>query len=213
MTNKEKITYSGKKYLPLKEYLQSLDKSRVMLSHKEMEKILGDELPESAYKHKAFWGNNRAKKDADHSNSWLEAGWEVEKIDRKNKVIHFKKKKEKLNTQMQYKAFNLNREKYHIERYKSGKIKVYKLINGEYEHIDREQKPTIIKKLAEIIKNDVNNNFPYKIKKYVCDYQKDLDKSDSPNTRNLGKILIDYLNENEKKLEVQYETNRLRNHQ
>jgi len=91
MDNKE-ITYSGKKYLPLKEYLQSLVKSRVMLSHKEIEKILGDELPESAYKRKAFWGNNRSNnKDGDHSNSWLEAGWEVEKIDKKNKIIHFKK--------------------------------------------------------------------------------------------------------------------------
>jgi len=47
--------------------------------------------------------------------------------------------------------------------------------------------------LAEIIENNVNNNFPDKIKKYVCDYQKDLDKSNSPNTRNLGKILFDYL--------------------
>ena len=55
--------------------------------------------------------------------------------------------------------------------------------------------------MAEIIENDVNNNFHDKIKKYVYDYQKDLDKSDSPNTRTLGKILFDYLNEDEKKLE------------
>ena len=187
MANKE-ITYNGKKYLRLKEYLQSLNKSRIMLSHKEIEKILGDKLPESAYKYKAFWGNDRANGGTDdHSNSWLEAGWEVEKKDLEGEVIYFKRKEENLNTQMQYKAFSLNGNEYYIGLNKeSGEIKIYEFIYSK-------QKSTIIKKLAEIIENNVNNNFPDKIKKYVCDYQKDLDKSNSPNTRNLGKILFDYL--------------------
>jgi hypothetical protein len=95
MVNKEKITYTGKKYLPLKEYLQSLNKNRITLPHKEIEKILGSKLPKSAYEYKEFWGNNRANgENADHSNSWLEAGWEVEKPDLENEVIHFKKIKE-----------------------------------------------------------------------------------------------------------------------
>jgi len=99
------------------------------------------------------------------------------------------RKGEELNTQMQYKAFSLNGKKeYYIGlNKKSGKIKVYK-------HIDGDQKPIIVKKLAEIIKRNVNNNFPDRVKKYVSDYQKDLDKSDSKNTRRLGKILFDYLN-------------------
>jgi hypothetical protein len=41
-------------------------------------------------------------------------------------------------------------------------------------------------------------NFTDEVKKYVYDYQKGLDKSDSPNTRRLGRILFDYLNEDEK---------------
>jgi hypothetical protein len=91
--DKKEIIYSGKKYLPLKEYLQSLGKNRIMLPHKEVEKIIKGKLPKSAYKYKEFWGNNRANGEtADHSNSWLEAGWEVEKIDLEHEAIYFERK-------------------------------------------------------------------------------------------------------------------------
>ncbi len=87
------MKYTGKKYLPLKEYLKALNKNKVILSHKKIESILNKHLPKSAYKYKEFWGNNRANNQgADHSNSWLEIGWEVEKIDLENEVIHFKAK-------------------------------------------------------------------------------------------------------------------------
>jgi len=93
MIEKGKVKYTGKKYLPLKEYLKTLNKDRVILSHKEIESILNDSLPKSAYKYKRFWGNNRANnQEADHSNSWLEIGWKVEKADLRNEVIHFKTK-------------------------------------------------------------------------------------------------------------------------
>jgi len=101
------------------------------------------------------------------------------------------RKGKKSNSQMQYKVFNLNKEKYYIGHKVSGEIKVYKLIYGE-------QKLIIVKKLAEIIKKDINNNFPADTKKYVSDYQEGLDKSDKKNTRRLGKILFDYLNGDEK---------------
>jgi len=93
MIEKGKVKYTGKKYLPLKEHMKKLNKNRVILSHKEIETILNDSLPKSAYEYKRFWSNKRANNQtSDHSNSWLEIGWEVEKVDLENEVIHFKTK-------------------------------------------------------------------------------------------------------------------------
>ena len=89
--NTKKEEYTGKKYLPLKEYLKSLDESQITLSFEKIKGILKSGLPPSAYKYEAWWTNNRANgSNADHSNSWLESGWEVKEKDLRNERITFK---------------------------------------------------------------------------------------------------------------------------
>ena len=73
-------------------------------------------MPSSAYDHSAWWSNG----GHDHSNSWIEAGWKVDKIELENEKITFKKfflkeeissKSENVTTQEQYLAELLEQSK------------------------------------------------------------------------------------------------------
>ena len=65
----------GSRYSPLADWLQSQPggKDHVQLSFKEVEEIIGGELPASARSHRAWWANDAVG----HTQSiqWLEAGW------------------------------------------------------------------------------------------------------------------------------------------
>lgn len=69
-----KPTYT-KKYAPLTEYLSQISSNEIILPLSEIEKIIGDKLPPSAYKHEAWWANN----DETHAHrlGWINAGFEV----------------------------------------------------------------------------------------------------------------------------------------
>jgi hypothetical protein len=64
------------KYDPLKIFLKSLNKTTIVLSFQEIERILKDSLPPSASNHGAWWSNDITHHV--HARAWLEAGWLVE---------------------------------------------------------------------------------------------------------------------------------------
>ena len=64
------------KYHKLEEYFRKSKKQTEVLTYKEIEKILGFRLPESAYTYRAWWANGGHAQ----ANSWLNAGWEVEEV-------------------------------------------------------------------------------------------------------------------------------------
>jgi hypothetical protein len=70
------------KYTPLEHYLRELPESRqeVTLGFAEIERILNDKLPHSAYEYWAWWAN---EKEGNHVNAraWANAGWKVESVD------------------------------------------------------------------------------------------------------------------------------------
>jgi hypothetical protein len=70
------------KYTPLENYLRDLPDSQreVILSFEQIERILNDKLPPSAYEYWAWWAN---EKEGNHVNarSWSNAGWKVEHVD------------------------------------------------------------------------------------------------------------------------------------
>lgn len=65
----------GDKYRELGNYLVKSNKETVTLTFTEIENIIGDSLPPSAYNHLAWWSNN-----LDHSQAvaWLEVGYETD---------------------------------------------------------------------------------------------------------------------------------------
>ena len=68
----------GDKYVALKNYLQKSNQPIVKLTFEQIEKIIGDSLPNSAMTHaESWWSNN-----ADHSQavSWLHAGYETDYV-------------------------------------------------------------------------------------------------------------------------------------
>lgn len=64
------------KYEPLYEYLKRSGQSSVRLSFAEIEKVLGDKLPASAYKYPAWWANGGHIQ----ANAWLDAGYKVDNV-------------------------------------------------------------------------------------------------------------------------------------
>ena len=61
----------GDKYIGLTNYLKNKTESIVTMSFNEIEKQVGDKLPESAYRHRAFWSNTLTHSVAF---GWLDVG-------------------------------------------------------------------------------------------------------------------------------------------
>ena len=81
------------KYDKLTEWLQN---STIVLTFAEVEKIIGDKLPDAASKYRPWWGNERGK-DSRQCASWLDAGWEVGKVDLKARMVLFRRVQTPLN--------------------------------------------------------------------------------------------------------------------
>jgi hypothetical protein len=67
---------AGGKYAPLREHLSGTTGARVRMTFAAVENLVG-RLPESAYRHRAWWGNNDGNVEA---KAWLDAGWRVESV-------------------------------------------------------------------------------------------------------------------------------------
>jgi len=74
------------KYEKLTDWLNN--PQRLLLTLKEIEHIIEDQLPESALKYRAWWANEG---DSRQGRSWLDAGWEVESVDLKAEEVVFRK--------------------------------------------------------------------------------------------------------------------------
>jgi len=70
------------KYTPLENYLRELPESRkvVTLSFEQIERILNDKLPSSAYEDLRWWVSEKEGNHV-HGRAWAIAGWKVEKLD------------------------------------------------------------------------------------------------------------------------------------
>lgn len=76
---------AGGKYGPLRDHLVSSAGSRVPMTFTTVEELVG-RLPDSAYQHRAWWGNNDASVQA---KAWLGAGWQVESVNQEAREVVF----------------------------------------------------------------------------------------------------------------------------
>lgn len=60
------------------------------ISFDTIERLIGDMLPESAYTHRAWWGNEK-NKGRSQAKSWMEAGWKVDTVNFSKLWVRFKK--------------------------------------------------------------------------------------------------------------------------
>jgi hypothetical protein len=77
------------KYEPLESYLKRQSRNVVELSFSEIERIIGAELPPSAYTHRAMWSNNPVGHVM--TQAWLAAGFESENVDMDDRTIVFRR--------------------------------------------------------------------------------------------------------------------------
>lgn len=83
------------RYAPLAIFLQSRPPAddRIDLSFEQIEQILGDALPASAYSHRAWWANDSAGHV--QSRQWLDVGWRVGSINMTSQLVRFMRIKER----------------------------------------------------------------------------------------------------------------------
>ncbi len=69
------------KYDPLYNYLTKIpsDVSEKTLTFDEIEEIINDKLPPSAYNNRMWWGTMPKVEKRSQSKAWLKAGWKVAK--------------------------------------------------------------------------------------------------------------------------------------
>jgi hypothetical protein len=73
------------KYSPLQEHLSAATGNRIRMTFTAVEDLVGY-LPESAYRHRAWWGNNDGTAEA---KAWLDAGWRVESVNQATGEVVF----------------------------------------------------------------------------------------------------------------------------
>jgi hypothetical protein len=78
------------KYDPLSQHLRNLPGEKWVASFREVEKILGFALPESARKYQAWWANN--EQGSRHTGAWLDAGWLTEGLNLTRERVIFQKR-------------------------------------------------------------------------------------------------------------------------
>ena len=82
------------KYDPLYGYLakQEPGSNRLWLTFEQIEGILNEPLPLSAYKHPSWWGNRPyADYVPPHAAAWQKAGWRVGQVDLARRVVEFER--------------------------------------------------------------------------------------------------------------------------
>jgi hypothetical protein len=75
------------KYSPLKSFLIERHTEEIPMTFKEIEVLIGGELPPVAFKHRAWWSNNPSNNVM--TRAWLEAGYKTEKVDMADEKLVF----------------------------------------------------------------------------------------------------------------------------
>jgi CBS domain-containing protein len=81
----------GGKYVPLRDYLENIKQEGIVnlqLAFDQIENLLGEDLPDSARQHRAWWGNDYSTHV--QAIAWLSAGWLVDGVDMNKEEVDFR---------------------------------------------------------------------------------------------------------------------------
>lgn len=78
------------KFEPLQRYLESLHCESWDARFSDIERILGADLPPSAYRHNAWWANETSR-PMNHKASWQEAGWRTRNVNLRQRSVRFER--------------------------------------------------------------------------------------------------------------------------
>lgn len=76
-------------YAPLGEFLKKRGMSRVPMTFREVEVVIGRKLPPSAYQHRPWWANE--ERGHSHARAWLGSGYVTEDVDMAGKKLVFRR--------------------------------------------------------------------------------------------------------------------------
>ena len=78
------------KYDPLSDWLRAhAHRSEATLSFADIEQLIGDGLPASAHRHRAWWANHAGTHV--HAEAWLSTGWLVDGVDQRLGRVRFRR--------------------------------------------------------------------------------------------------------------------------
>jgi hypothetical protein len=82
------------KYTPLENYLHdvSLSQRELTLPFEQIERILNDKLPPSAYQYQAWWANQMQGSHVE-AQAWLHVSWRVDTVNFNQKWVRFRREK------------------------------------------------------------------------------------------------------------------------
>lgn len=81
------------KYHKLYSHLCSLTGQEWPTSFRKVEAIIGFGLPPSAYRHRAWWANEKGDTSHTHALAWGAAGWETAEVDMKTESLVFRRER------------------------------------------------------------------------------------------------------------------------
>lgn len=76
-------------YEPLRDHLSRQTLSEVAMTFEEIERVIGRDLPSSAFSHRAWWSNNASNNVM--TRAWLGAGFRTERVDMAGHRLVFRK--------------------------------------------------------------------------------------------------------------------------
>ena len=77
------------KYAALEDHLRNSGQDSVPMTFADIERVIGADLPPSAFKHRPWWSNNPSNSVI--TNSWLMAGYKTENVDMAGQKLVFVK--------------------------------------------------------------------------------------------------------------------------
>ncbi|MDE0051642.1 MAG: hypothetical protein OXO52_17770 [Rhodospirillales bacterium] len=77
------------KYAALEAHLRESGQNTVPMTFADIERVIGSDLPPSAFKHRPWWSNNPSNSSI--TQSWLKAGYKTENVDMAGKKLVFAK--------------------------------------------------------------------------------------------------------------------------